>query len=285
MPDREHDRHLSIKLAILVLTGVGLLAAAGCGGSMGSDPSASRSGSPGATAPPSGSTGAPPAAIATDGSLNATMGAAQTGTLTGHGTGTLTYVISVPPQGGTASLTNAATGAFSYTSYPNFTGSDSFQFTVKNGADTSQPATETIHVFSGALGAEQAVANIGVSTDWVCYWCAAQPYVDVLHQTAYFYDPANNNTPLIKEGKLDSNGWPEEDFKVFVLSGNTTADNSKNDPGTQPTLAGNYQLSFNGKATVKDAGYGTVTNLVYAPMTNITTATVEITQSSTGGSI
>ncbi|MGH8399029.1 MAG: Ig-like domain-containing protein [Gammaproteobacteria bacterium] len=219
---------------------------------------------------------------ATDGNLNVVSGAMQSSTLSGTGGGTLTYEITVQPKDGTATLTDAATGAFTYTSYPNFSGSDSLLFTVKDSNGTSQPATEAITVTSGALGAPRAVANIGVNTDWVCYWCAAQPYVDVLHQAAAFYDPANNNTLLVEEGKLDSNGWPEEDFKVFALDSSTVADDSKDDPGTQPTLTGNYQLSFNGKATVTDAGYGSVTNQQYISATNTTTATVAAVLSNSG---
>lgn len=274
MPDCEHYCHLSIKLAILVLIGVGLLAAAGCGDSMDSDPSAS------ATAPPSGSTGDPPAVVAADGSLNATMGTTQAGMLTGKGTGTLTYMITDPPQDGTATLTDAATGTFSYTPYPNYTGSDSFQFTVKNGADTSQPATEAIHVFSGALGAEQAVANVGVSLDWLCYWCVVQPYVDITHQAAPFGDP-KTGVPLAEENKLDSNGWPEADFRWMVICC-IKADGSRADPGLTSPLAGAYHLSFNGKATISPLTFQ-LSNQQYDPATNTTTATLTLGKNYQGG--
>ncbi len=244
---------------VLVIVACGL---AGCGGaSSGSDPSLP---------------------TATDGNLSVVSGAMQAGTLSGTGDGTLTYEITVQPQDGTATLTDAATGAFTYTSYPNFAGSDNFQFTVKNSVGTSEPATETITVTPGVLGAQKAVANIGVNTDWLCYWCTAQPFVNIMREANGFGDQNNNNMQLLAEGKLDADGWPEEDFEVLVID-STNADNSTDDPGTAPIQTGAYQLSFNGIATIKDNSYGSMTAPSYDAATNTTTATVNVTNGPNNG--
>ncbi|MGA9852713.1 MAG: Ig-like domain-containing protein [Gammaproteobacteria bacterium] len=258
MSDTKCSHRCVIGLAIVLLSGAALFAITGCGGSGGAGDSA-------ITAP-----------TATAGHVTATAGMAASGTLTATGGGSLSYSISVPPQDGSASLTDASTGAFTYTSYTNFTGTDTFQFTVKNSVGASGPATETIMVTPGVLGAQQAVANIGVSTDWLCYWCTAQPFVNILQEAANFADRNNSGMPLYAEGKLDANGWPEEDFEVLVVY-STSADNSPDDPGTAPIQIGAYQLSFNGIATIKVNSYGTLSNQSYAAATNTTTATVNVT--------
>ncbi|MGH8281188.1 MAG: Ig-like domain-containing protein, partial [Gammaproteobacteria bacterium] len=251
-------QHISRLTMVLLIAACGLVLA-GCGGGAGSDPSASD----------------PSAPTATNGTMSTVTGATQSGTLSGTGTGTLTYTITVPPQDGMASLTNAATGAFTYTSYPNFSGSDSLQFTVKDSNGTSSPATESITVTSGAIGAQQAVANIGVNTDWLCYWCTAQPFVNIMREANGFGDQNNNNMQLLAEGKLDADGWPEEDFEVLVAD-SPNADNSPDDPGTAPILTGAYQLSFNGIATIKVNSYGNLATQAYDASTNTTTATINV---------
>lgn len=60
---------------------------------------------------------------------------------------TLTYSITQDPFGGTVVITNPATGAYTYTSRPNFSSEDSFQFQVTDQYGTaSGTATMLIHV-------------------------------------------------------------------------------------------------------------------------------------------
>jgi len=253
--NKQLKRHLNF---INVVLSVWLLFAAGCGGGS-------------STSSGSGDTVTAPTATAE--TLTVTMGKTASGSLSGKGSSPLTYTIGTVPLDGTASLTNPATGAFTYTSYPNFTGTDTLQFTVSNSAGTSQAATETINVTSGALGAPQAVANIGVSLDWLCYWCAVQPYVDIVHQAAQFGDPTTG-VSLAEEGKLDQNGWPSADFRWMVICC-IHADGSATDPGPASPLAGAYQLSFSGKAVIYPLTFS-VENQQYNPTTNTTTATLDL---------
>jgi len=53
---------------------------------------------------------------------------------------TLTYSITGAPSNGTVEITNAVTGAYTYTPNPNFNGSDSFIFTASDGTLTSSAA-------------------------------------------------------------------------------------------------------------------------------------------------
>jgi Bacterial Ig domain/Dockerin type I domain len=61
---------------------------------------------------------------------------------------TLTYAIvgSLTTSNGTISNFNPATGTLTYTPNANYFGTDSFQFTVSNGTNTSSPATVTLNV-------------------------------------------------------------------------------------------------------------------------------------------
>lgn len=59
---------------------------------------------------------------------------------------TLTFVIATNGAKGSALITNANTGAFTYTPNPNAFGSDSFTFTVSDGLVTSAPGTFTITI-------------------------------------------------------------------------------------------------------------------------------------------
>ena len=83
---------------------------------------------------------------ATAGSVDTQAGNAVSGVLSGSGSGVLTYNISVPPTHGNAVLTNANTGAFTYTPASGYSGTDQFSFTVNGAAGTSSAAVENITV-------------------------------------------------------------------------------------------------------------------------------------------
>lgn len=75
----------------------------------------------------------------------------------------LTFSIVTPPTQGTAVVTNAGTGAFSYSHNGGSTASDSFVFQVSDGTSSST-ATVTINITQGN-DAPIAVNDTGVSTD------------------------------------------------------------------------------------------------------------------------
>ncbi|MEO8809119.1 MAG: cadherin-like domain-containing protein, partial [Rhodanobacter sp.] len=265
---------------------VGALTVSGCpSGTAPKTPAATAQGGaapPASVAPPAPVVPLPPIPTASNGTLITTSGVTQSGVLKGAGTGTMKYAIIVPTVSGTATLTNPSTGAFTYLPLPNFTGTDQFQFTVTDSVGTSMPATMAITVNPTVIGALSAPANIGVNTDWVCYWCVAQPFVDMVRESSQFGD-ASTGASLIKTGRLDANGWPTADFRWMVLCC-IKADGSAADPGPTSPLGGKYQLSFNGKAVLSPLTFK-LEGQQYDPATNLTTATLELANYQGGNSM
>src|SRR5262249_22585580 len=85
---------------------------------------------------------------ASDDTLSATEDTAANGALkaTDPDGDPLTYSIVANGTKGTATITNAATGAFTYTPNPDANGTDSFTFKVNDGALDSNIATETVTI-------------------------------------------------------------------------------------------------------------------------------------------
>ena len=86
---------------------------------------------------------AKPGSVSTN--TNAGVDGQLSGQLNGF-TGVLNFDIVTPPSHGTVTITNAATGSFSYAPAIGFSGSDSFSFTVAAAGAVSAPATESITV-------------------------------------------------------------------------------------------------------------------------------------------
>ena len=95
------------------------------------------------------------APTANNGSVSTTAGTAVSGTLsaTDSDGDSLTFAIVSNPSNGSVSITNAATGAFTYTPASGFTGTDSFTFNATDSAgNASNTATETATVSSSGGG-------------------------------------------------------------------------------------------------------------------------------------
>ena len=88
------------------------------------------------------------APVAQSGTLAVTPGVAAAGTLTGSDidSATLTYTLGTAPAKGTVVITNATTGAYTYTPKAGATGTDTFTFRVSDGALTSAAATVTVTI-------------------------------------------------------------------------------------------------------------------------------------------
>ncbi|EQD52260.1 preprocellulomonadin, partial [mine drainage metagenome] len=71
---------------------------------------------------------------------------------TGPNGAALTFAIVSQPANGTVSLTNASTGAFTYTPNTGFSGTDSFTFNASDSGGTSNTATETVTVNAVSTG-------------------------------------------------------------------------------------------------------------------------------------
>src|SRR5207244_9344806 len=89
-------------------------------------------------------------AVATNGTLTTPRGSTATGTLVANDVDNtnLTYTIVTPPNAaqGTVTITNPATGAYSFTPAPNFNGPASFTFKASDGALNSNVAAISITV-------------------------------------------------------------------------------------------------------------------------------------------
>ena len=97
---------------------------------------------------------APPntAPVATNGTLAVTQDTPATGTLqaTDADSNPLTYSIVANGSKGTAVVTNASTGAYTYTPNAGATGADSFTFKANDGTVDSNTATVNVTIASGA---------------------------------------------------------------------------------------------------------------------------------------
>ena len=159
-----------------------------------------------------------------------------TGTLSATTTTALpiTYQISTPPAHGTVVLTSASSGAFTYAPASNFSGADSFFFTVTDGQGISQPAKVTVtvtlvnHAPSFTAGPSQMV-NQNTGALVVANWA-----------TNISAGPANESTQLLN----------------FIVSNSNNALFS-----VQPALSANGTLSY---ATALNAtGSASVTVLLH----------------------
>ncbi|GAB4133007.1 MAG: hypothetical protein Fur0046_03380 [Cyanobacteria bacterium J069] len=75
----------------------------------------------------------------------------------------LTYSIATTAANGTVTITNAATGAYTYTPGSNFNGADSFTFQVNDGTSNSNTATITITV--NPVNDAPTASNLNVTTN------------------------------------------------------------------------------------------------------------------------
>ncbi|MEO5332347.1 MAG: tandem-95 repeat protein, partial [Magnetococcus sp. YQC-5] len=105
------------------------------------------------------------APTATNGTLTTNEDTVYTGTLLAADTdtSTLTYSIVTQPAKGSVTLTNAATGAFSYTPTANVNGSDTFTFKANDGTLDSNVAT--INVMITPVNDAPVVTNGSFATD------------------------------------------------------------------------------------------------------------------------
>jgi peptidoglycan hydrolase-like protein with peptidoglycan-binding domain len=81
-------------------------------------------------------------------SLQTNAGVGVNATLGATGTGPFTYTITSNPLNGTVGSFNSSTGTFTYTPNTNYTGRDTFSYTVSNSAGVSAPMTVTVNVGS-----------------------------------------------------------------------------------------------------------------------------------------
>jgi subtilase family serine protease len=105
-----------------------------------------------------GSGGTVSVPTASNGAVSTNENTAVSGTLAASAGGaSMTFAIVAQPAHGTVTLTNASTGAFTYTPASGYSGSDAFTFDAKDSAGTSNTATESVTVKAPTAG--NPVAN------------------------------------------------------------------------------------------------------------------------------
>ena len=143
----------------------------------------------------------------------------------------LTYAIATQPSNGTVVITDASTGAYTYTPDANFNGGDAFTFVANDGSADSNTATVSVTVnpindapvaSDGNLSVQEDVVANGtlvasdIDGDALTYAVVAQPANGVVVITdastgAYTYTPDANyvgNDPFtfsVNDGTIDSN--------------------------------------------------------------------------------
>jgi subtilase family serine protease len=199
-----------------------------------------------------GSSNNPP--VASNGSVTTNENTAVNGTLSASDQDgdSLTFSIVSQPSHGSVTITNSATGAFTYTPNNNYTGSDSFTFKANDGQADSNTATESVTVNSTGGGNHAPVAsNGGVTTnentavngslsasdqdgDTLTFSIVSQPShgsVTITNSStgAFTYTPASNYygsdsfTFKANDGQADSNTATESVTVNQVSSGGCDA--------------------------------------------------------------
>ena len=107
------------------------------------------------------------APVATGASVSTDVDGVATGVLsaTDADGGSLSYAIVRNGSKGTAVITNAATGAYTYTANAGATGTDSFTFTASDGLADSNVATVTVQLMTIAVNTPPVATDASVSTD------------------------------------------------------------------------------------------------------------------------
>ncbi len=107
------------------------------------------------------------APVATNGSLSTSEDTSASGTLEASDVdgNSLTYELVANGTKGTVTITNAATGAYTYVPNPNATGTDSFTFTANDGTTNSNVATITVSIDAANDAPVAANGNLGATED------------------------------------------------------------------------------------------------------------------------
>lgn len=84
------------------------------------------------------------------------VGQEANGTLSATGSGPLTFTIVAKPSHGTATLTDATKGTFTYTPDSGYSGADGFAFTAQNSTGASNIAVETVTISAKSSGSSSS---------------------------------------------------------------------------------------------------------------------------------
>jgi subtilase family serine protease len=183
---------------------------------------------------------------ASNGSVTTSQNTAVNGTLSASGTGTLTFVVVANPGHGSVSITNASTGAFTYTPTSGFSGSDSFTFDAKNAGGTSNTATESVTV---------TASSGGCASGYTAYTGSITQGNDVFEPNNTYYQTTTTGVnsgilsgPTGKDYDLYLYKWNGSSWRVVASSTGTTDSETINYNGS----AGFYEwdiYAYSGSGT------------------------------------
>ena len=186
------------------------------------------------------------APVASNGSVTTAANTPVNGTLSATGTAPLTFAIATAPAHGTATITNASTGAFTYTPTSGFSGSDSFTFHASNSVGTSANATESETV---------TAASGSCATGYTSFTGSITQGNDVFEPNNTYYVTTTTGTqsgilsgPAGKDYDLYLYKWNGSSWRVVASSTGTTDSETINYNGT----AGDYEwdiYAYSGSGT------------------------------------
>ncbi len=206
-------------------------------------------------------TGATTPPVAVDGSATGPEDSAITGHLEVNSSGDLPlqYTVRTAPASGTVSIEDA-TGLFTYTPLPDFSGSDTFTFTATDGAGESNTATITITVtpVNDVPVATGSAITLDEDTTATAQLSASDADGDIL-AFSLATPPARGTVAIAPAGSFtytpaaDANGT--DTFTFTVNDGTTTSTPATVtvtiNPVNDPPVAGNTAITLNedGSAT------------------------------------
>jgi kumamolisin len=159
----------------------------------------------------SGTTNTAP--VAKNGSVSTNAGTAVNGVLSASDPDgdTLTFLVTANPAHGTVSITNASTGAFTYTPASGYSGSDSFTFEAKDSAgNASNTATESVTVTA------VPVAGGTCPTGYTHYAANISQFYDVFEPNGTYYAAGSG----FELGQLS--GPSGTDFDLYLYKWSST---------------------------------------------------------------
>ena len=242
-------------------------------------------------------TGSDTAPTANNGTLTTSTNTAANGTLsaTDPDSGqTLTYSIVTQPVHGSVTITNANTGAYTYTPASGYAGSDSFTFQANDGYKTSNTATVSITVNDNAPTANSGTLTTNTNTaangtlsatnpdsgQTLTYSIVTQPAHGTVTITnantgAYTYTPATGYAGNDSFTFKANDGYKDSNVATISVTVNDNAPTANNG-----TLSTNTNMAANGtlSATNPDSGQ----TLTYSIVTQPAHGTVSITNANTG---
>lgn len=151
----------------------------------------------------------------------------------------LTYALTTQPAHGTVSSFNASTGSFVYTPNANFTGPDTFQYTVTDSGTgstnlTSPPANVTVNVSLGTTHAVRLIGSVLVVTPL--------PRTDHgtnvinISQLTDATNAANDKVQVTVNGVVDNIEPLVSSLSRIIVFGAKASDDISVDPSVSPSL-------------------------------------------------